>query len=83
MADAVPVNPVEDVAAPEVAPKAPKKGASAGITADVLAEIKAQVKEELRAEMAPQVPVVELGPDAFKVKGGVKLESHEARREDF
>lgn len=83
MADAVPVNPAEDVAVPEVAPKVAKKGASAGISADVLAEIKAQLKEELRAEMAPSVPTVELGPDAFKVKGGVPLESHQAKREDF
>lgn len=82
MADAVPVNP-EEVAAPEAVPKQTKKGASAGISADVLAELRAQVKEEVMAELAPKVPTIDVGPDAFRVKGGLRLESHEAVREDF
>lgn len=89
MADAVPVSSdvvVDDTAVvPEVvaAPKATKKGASAGISADILAEIRSQVREELDAERASRIPTIESAEDTFKVAGGVKLDSHEAFRQDF
>ena len=87
MADATPVNSEEVVTepAPVVAPaKTTKKAASAAISEDVLAELKAQIKEELMAEQAPFVAKADAAVvDTFKVSGGVKLESHDAVREDY
>ena len=78
MADAVPVSS-EEVAVP----KPSKKGASAGISEDVLAEIRSQIREEMVAIAAERIPVPEAISETFKVKGGVELQSHKARREDY
>lgn len=85
MADAIPVNPEDAVPeAPVVAPaKTTKKAASAAISEDVLAELKAQIKDELLAEQAPFKAPSDVVVDTFKVSGGVKLESHDAVREDY